>query len=68
MHILPEIMHIFAEFIDVFAEAIDIFGDVPVVQPYQIWWKIHAGAVFNTPGASKQPKWVVFHEIQKQIK
>ena len=29
------------------------------------WWKIHAGAVFNIPGASKQPKWVVFHEIHK---
>ena len=32
---------------------------------HQVWWKIHAGGVFNTPGASKQQNWVVFHEIHK---
>ena len=25
----------------------------PLVLPYQIWWTIHAGAVFNSPGAPK---------------
>ena len=27
----------------------------------QIVWKMHAGAVLNTPGASKQPQWLVFN-------
>ena len=61
-----EITDIFAEIIDAFVETIDIFGDVPVVQPYQNWWIIHARAVFNTPGASKQPQLVVFHEIHNK--
>ena len=32
----------------------------PRFLPYQIWWTIHAGAVFNIPGASKWAKLVVF--------
>ena len=34
-----------------------------LILPYQKWSKIHAGAVFNIPRASKQPKWVVFWRI-----
>ena len=40
---------------EVEAKSYDIFA-----WPFQILWKIHAGAVFITPGVFKQRTWVAF--------
>ena len=36
-----------------------------MVWPYQIWWKMHPGSVFNTLGAPKWVKSMVFDDFLK---